>query len=151
MYVLSNEYLHVIMRNLFLLCLLTSLSLHAYAQSQQAGAFTLGASVNALIGSEVSAGGSIQGRYLIKPQLAIGLNLRFIPVLPLLIGAGVVDYFFSKNQILNPYLGLEAGVYKRIISYRPLFDGYSYTVLGMAPKLGIQPKLSPFTYLQTRG
>jgi hypothetical protein len=86
--------------------------------------------------------GSISGRYFVSSHIATGINIRYIPTTKLVLATLEADYFFNKANSIRPFVGLEAGVFSEFRT------GNVYTLLGVAPKVGAQVRLSPLVSIQ---
>jgi len=99
-------------------------------------------SANVLISDATAFGaGSISGRYFVSPHIATGVNVRYIPTTRIAMATLEADYFFNLGKSIRPFLGFEAGVFSR-------YEGAAYTNPGIAPKVGLQKKLSSLMGLQ---
>lgn len=108
-------------------------------------------------------GGGITLRYFAKPRFAVGLTTRYFTdsrsfgtgsfsteyQSKAILVSGQVEYFLTRTR-LQPYLGVETGLYKTIDSYK--VNGSPRTVyslrerdiyFGYAPKAGLQYAITP--------
>jgi outer membrane protein W len=86
--------------------------------------------------------GSISGRYFVSSRIATGINVRYIPTTRLILTTLEVDYFFNPAKSIRPFIGLEGG------SFNEFRTRSVYIVWGIAPKVGVQARLSPLIGIQ---
>ena len=98
--------------------------------------------VNVLVSDATAFGaGSISARYFVSSHVAVGLNIRYIPITRIAMTTLEVDYFFKSGRLVRPFFGLEAGVFSR-------YEGATYTNLGVVPEIGLQKKFSSLMGIQ---
>ena len=84
---------------------------------------------------------SISGRYFVSSHVATGINIRYVPTLRIPLATLEADYFFNPAKSIRPFLGLEAGSFSE-------FRRALYSTWGIAPKLGVQGRLSSLMGIQ---
>jgi outer membrane protein W len=108
-------------------------------------------------------GGGITVQYYVKPRFAVGLTTRYFTdsrsfgtgsysteyQTKALLVSGQIDYFLTQTR-LQPYIGVEAGLYKTRETYsvngspRKVSSPFARdTYFGYAPKAGLQYALTP--------
>ena len=99
--------------------------------------------VNVLVANANALGvGSISGRYFASSHIAAGINIKYIPTTKIVLTTVEVDYFFNSAKSIRPFVGLEAGIFTENRKHSV------YTTWGIAPKLGVQGRLSSLLNVQ---
>lgn len=139
--------------SIFIIVILLMIAVNVQAQFK-AGA-TVGAQVpvgSSMDGFKTGLGLNLFGKYMLKDNMAVGLNIgflglgtgasdgdeddsapkcRFMPV------TGLFEYYFEGDKI-KPYVGADLGLYNYKVSYTAM--GYNYsaseTYFGFAPVVG---------------